>query len=59
MRFEAGDVESCCPALGMGRRSEEKLRGGKPLDNPHDSAAERTDAEQLSGGRGRRSDSCL
>ena len=53
-RFEAGDVDSCCAPAGMGRRSEEELRGGKPLDNPHDSAAEGAGPQRGSGGRSRR-----
>ncbi len=33
-------MDSCCAPAGMGRRSEEELRGGKPLADTHDSAAE-------------------
>jgi len=41
-RFEAGDMDSCGASAEMGRRSEEKSRGGEALDNLHGSAAERT-----------------
>jgi hypothetical protein len=37
----------------MWRRSEEELRGGEPLDDAHDSAAEGTVPWRVSGGRGR------
>ena len=48
-----GDVDSCCAPPRMRRRSEEELRGGEPLDNTHDSAAERTVPQRVCGERGR------
>jgi len=51
-RSEVEDVDSCCAPPRMRRRSEEELRGGEPLDNMHDSPAERTVPQRVCGERG-------
>jgi hypothetical protein len=51
-------VDSCCAPPEMRRRSEEELRGGEPLDNMHDSAAERTVPQRVCGERGREGGAC-
>lgn len=52
-RFETGNVDSCCAAAEMRRRSEEELRGREALDNLHGSAAKWTLPKRVNGERGR------
>ena len=51
-------MDSCCTPVGMRWRSEEELRGGEPLDDRHDSAAEGTVPERARGERGGRLGAC-